>query len=97
MSGEKSREPSRAAAALLTRMRRSAVGWSSADFQRLYLGCGFVMRERGDHTVYYHPRHAWLRASVPRHRELRAWVAREAVALIEELLRLQEAEHEQGH
>ena len=55
------------------------------------------MREKGDHTVYYHPLHARLRVSVPRHRELRAWVAREAVALIEELLRLQEAEHEQGH
>jgi hypothetical protein len=86
---------SRGAVTLLERMRRTPAGWTFADFERLYSGFGFVSRNRGAHTVYFHPRYPWLRGSVPRHRVLKTWVTRKAIALIDEFLRLQEAEHEQ--
>ncbi len=85
----------RSAYVLLERMRRTSAGWSALDFDRLYTGFGFVKRERGGHTVYYHPVYREVRATVPRSRSLKSWVARDALTAVEMLLRLEEEHHEQ--
>jgi hypothetical protein len=97
MTDEQLPKYSRGAVTLLERMRRTPAGWTSADFERLYTGFGFVRRNRGAHTVYQYLSYPWLYAAVPRHRALKAWVARDAVRLIDELRQLQEAGHDEGH
>ena len=87
---------SRAAWALLERMRRTPAGWSSRDLARLYQGFGFVKRDTGDHTVYYHPVHREVRATVPRGRSLKSWVARDAVSVVDRLVSLEERRHDKG-
>ena len=77
-------------------MRRTPAGWSARDFESLYAGFGFVKRKKGGHTVYYHPIHREVRATVPRSRSLKSWVARDAVSAVERLLRLEEERREQG-
>ena len=74
----------RSAEQLLERMRRSPNGWGEQDMRTVLKGHGFKFRE-GKHTVYEHETHAELRILVPRHRDLRAWVARDVVKLIESL------------
>jgi hypothetical protein len=84
----------RSAYALLERMRRTPAGWSARDFERLYTGFGFVKRERGGHTVYYHSVHREVRVTVARSRSLKSWVARDAVSVVEMLLKLEEERRE---
>ena len=86
----------RAAYVLLEKMRRTPAGWSSRDFEHLYEGFGFVKRDTGGHTVYYHPAYRELRATVPRGRSLKNWVARDAVSVVDRLLSLEEERREQG-
>ena len=78
-----------AARKLLEKMRASPSGWGQSDFERLFQGFGFAQREGGSHTIYTHPEYPGLRMSVPRHNDLREWVARDSVKLIDELLYLQ--------
>ena len=70
---------------LLQRMKASPVGWGEQDIKSVLVGHGFIYREGGKHTVYQHENHPELTISVPRHRDLRAWVARDVVKLIEQL------------
>jgi len=86
---------SRTAFGLLTRMRRTAAGWTFTDLDRLYAGFGFVRRDGGAHTVYRHPDHPSLRAVVPRHRGSKSWVVRDAVQLVDELLRCEKARRDE--
>ncbi|MEK7468317.1 MAG: hypothetical protein AAB074_12965 [Planctomycetota bacterium] len=74
-----------AAKKLLDQMRATSAGWSEQDFSRLFLGYGFDKKGGGGHTKYSHPRYPALLITVPRHRKLKNWVAREAVKLIEKL------------
>ena len=49
---------------LLDRMRRSKTGWRARDLERLYVGFGFRLTEGAKHTLYRHPKHKELRATV---------------------------------
>lgn len=77
-----------AAKKLLERMRNSPSGWGQSDFEKLLVGYNFKQRQ-GKHTVYMHPNHPSLMIVVPRHNELKDWVARDAVKLIDELEKLE--------
>ena len=75
----------RSAEQLLAQMQRSPFGYGAQDMKTVLVGHGFRYREGKKHTVYQHETHADLTISVPRHRDLRAWVARDVVRLIESL------------
>lgn len=82
---------------LLERMRRNRSGWGEAHARKLYESFGFIARDVGNHVHYRHPDYLRLRGQVPRHRSLRDYVVADAVATIDELLRLQgEEQREQG-
>ena len=70
---------------LLKKMKRSPVGYGSQDFKTVLVGHGFNLKEGKKHTVYKHPNHEDLVISVPRHRIVKPWAAREVVILIEKL------------
>lgn len=76
----------KAAQKLLERMKASQGGWKPGDFSALYEGFGLQKKEGGNHTLYYHPRYADIRATVPRHRKLKNCYAREAVKIIQMLI-----------
>lgn len=69
---------------LLERMRSSPHDWGERDFERLLLHFGFSQREGSNHTIY---RHSDLPngmvVTVPRHRDLRPYVARKAVRAVD--------------
>lgn len=75
-----------AAQKLLERMRNSCFGWNQNDFECLFAGFGFKWREGKKHRIYTHPQFPRLSIGVPRHNNLKPWIAREAVKLIDELL-----------
>jgi len=82
---------------LYERMRRNKSGWGEKQVRKLYEGFGFVARDVGNHVHYRHSDYPQLRGQVPRHRSLRDYVVADAVATIDELLRLQGGEpREQG-
>lgn len=70
---------------LLARMESSPTGFRPQDFKRVLVAHGFKFREGSKHTVYQHRLYADLVITVPRHSELRAWVAREVVKLVRTL------------
>ena len=70
---------------LLSRMVNSPTGFRPQDIKRLLVGHGFKFREGSKHTVYQHRLYADLVIAVPRHSELRAWVARDVVKLVRTL------------
>jgi hypothetical protein len=51
---------------LLERMRSSKAGWRMRDLQALYRGFGFEQEEGSKHTLFIHPQHPELRATVTR-------------------------------
>jgi hypothetical protein len=51
---------------LLERMRRSKTGWRGRDLENLYVGFGFERDYGAKHTLYIHPDHLDLRATVTR-------------------------------
>ena len=80
---------------LLEKMRRSPDGHSFRDFQRLLLHYGFVKNEGGNHTVYGHELLDEGRVvTVPRHRSIRAHVARKAVAAVDFILERRKSDGE---
>lgn len=69
---------------LLEKMRRSPDGHSAATFERLLLHFGFKKSEQRNHTKYRHElSKPGAVVTVPRHRDVRAMVARQAVKLID--------------
>jgi hypothetical protein len=80
---------------LLDQMRRTKSGWKPGDFERLYTGFDFVRREGGEHTVYSHPVHKDLRATVARHSSLATGYAATALRIVDELLRRQSPDADQ--
>lgn len=79
-----------AAQKLLERMRSTQAGWGQSDFERLFEGFDFKKREGKKHTHFWHPVYPFLRITVPRHNNLKPWVARDAVKLLDELGRIKE-------
>lgn len=77
-----------AAEKILKKMQASKIGWGARDFNRLYLGFGFLRKEGGCHTLYIHPEFPILRATVARHSELPSGYAQHAIKCIGELNRL---------
>ena len=77
------------AAKLPARVRRTPFGWGQDDLRRLYLACGFEVRQGGRHLVIRHPDHPDLVTTVARHDELPPAYARTAIRLIDELMRRQ--------
>lgn len=67
---------------LRVRMSASKSGWGWKDLDRLYTSYGFVKREGGKHTVYWHPDRPGLLATVARHGSLPAGYVRTALRLI---------------
>ena len=69
---------------LLEKMRRSPDGYSAATYERLLRHFGFKKSEQKKHTKY---RHELLKpgavVTVPRHRKIRAHVARKAIKAID--------------
>lgn len=76
---------SKSAKDLRVRMLDSANGWGQDDLRKLYTGFGFALRQGAKHTVYQHPAHAHLGATVPRHGTLLPVYARTALKLIQQL------------
>ena len=70
---------------LRRRMSASKRGWGWLDLNRLYSSYGFTKREGGKHTVYSHPVHPQLRATVARHRSLPVGYIQTALRLVNEL------------
>jgi hypothetical protein len=62
---------------------------SPNDIVTLYRGFGFESREGGNHTIFFHPVHRHLIATVARHRSLPVGYVQKAIALIEALKTLQ--------
>jgi hypothetical protein len=74
---------------LLQKMRNSKYGWRYNDIVSLYRSFGFEQREGGNHTVFFHPVHRRLMATVARHRNLPVGYVQKAISLIEALKRLE--------
>ena len=75
----------RGAEQLLERMKNSPYGWGEKEMKTVLTGYGFKNRKGGKHTVYQHKAHPELIISVPRSRDLKPWVARDVVKLIESI------------
>lgn len=73
---------------LLERMRRTSNGWKPVDFRTLYEGFSFIAFEGGNHTTYKNAEFGLKVAQVPRHNALKPYLAREAVKLIDEIVKL---------
>ena len=80
----------RSADNLLERMRQSPAGHGDEDMKTVLVGRGFRFRQGGKHTVYQHEKHHDLTISVPRHRNLKPWVARDVVKLMDTLSQREE-------
>ena len=70
---------------LLEKMRHSKYGWRYNDLVSLYVAFGFEWREGGKHTIFYHPVHGHLRATVTRSRTLAVGYIQTALKLIDQL------------
>lgn len=72
---------------LLEKMRRSPHGYGQAHFERLFKHYGFKKSEQTRHTVYRHelldPGDVVL---VPRHRKVKGYITRKAVAAVDLVL-----------
>jgi hypothetical protein len=80
---------------LLQKMKQSKYGWRYNDIVSLYRGFGFESREGGNHTVFFHPVHRHLIATVARHRSLAVGYVQKAIVLIEALKSLESPQEEQ--
>jgi predicted ABC-type transport system involved in lysophospholipase L1 biosynthesis ATPase subunit len=83
---------SAAAESLLQKMKQSKHGWRYNDLANLYRGFGFDSREGGNHTIFFHPVHRHLMATVARHRTLAVGYVHRAIALVEALKTLESSQ-----
>lgn len=86
-------EPSGTAAKIRADMANNKSGWGQNDFDTLYAGYGFVLRQGGKHRFYSHPHFPQLTASVSRQNDLPPGYAQTALKDIAELERLVAAQH----
>ena len=71
-------------------MRASKHGWSQDSYRRLLCSFGFLPTEGGSHTIYKDPDDSGNFVTVPRHKELKPYVAEQAIAAIERRIAHQE-------
>jgi len=71
----------------LRKTRDSKAGWGPDHYEHMLTGFGFEYRDGAGHRIYWDPDDKENRVSIPRHGELKAYVAEQAVAAIERLLR----------
>ena len=70
---------------LLARMEASKAGWGPRHLATLYTSFGFKKREGARHTLYSHPDHPELRATVARSGPLAIGYITTAIRLIRRL------------
>ena len=83
----------------LERLRRSTANAKPEDIKALYLAFGFVIEPRKGHDRVIHPDYPDdrdLYGSIPRHRVLAEYVAKQAVELVEKLLILEQAKEDRN-
>lgn len=83
----------------LERLRRSTANAKPEDIKALYLAFGFVIEHKTNHDQVTHPDYPGdmnLIGTIPRHRELAQYVARQAVELVERLLILEKAKEDRN-
>lgn len=80
--------PGQAAKAIREQMQASKSGWGQDDFDTLYTGYGFELRQGGKHRFYSHPAFPQLHETVSRQNDLPPGYAQSALKLIAELERL---------
>ena len=76
-------------------MQKTLAGWCRADLIKVYDGFGFQKREGGSHTIFIHPQHRHLRATIPKSRKLGKAYISDAIFIIGQLKKL-EAESNEG-
>lgn len=82
---------------LLEKMRGAPAGHVPSDFERLFTHYGFKKREGKNHTTYRHelqPPGAVV--TVPRHRPVKPYVARQAVAAIDFVVAVENEKRKKG-
>ncbi len=88
---------SRKATKLFEKMKRNPKGYHPHDFHTLYLGYGFIMKNGKNHDTFIHSEFPQLIDQIPRHNEeLSPAYARDAVKLIEQLLKLKSEKDEEN-
>ena len=75
---------------LLEKMRQSKSNWKRKDIETLYLGFGFIIKAGRNHDIVKHPEFPELRQTLPRHKKLAKGYVKDAVNLVDDLLRLRE-------
>jgi len=73
---------------IFEKMKNSKHGWTPDDLHKVYTGFGFKFREGGNHTIYYHPDHPELMATVARHSNIVVGYIQTAIKLIVKLQEL---------
>jgi predicted RNA binding protein YcfA (HicA-like mRNA interferase family) len=80
---------------LLDKMRRSPHGHKQGGFKRMLEHYGFEKSEGGSHTTYTHELlGAGHVVRVPRHRKVRDYVAKQAVAAIDSVISKRQEEED---
>jgi hypothetical protein len=79
---------------LLQRMRQSAKNAKLNDIISLYEGYGFTITHGSNHDLVRHPDYPQLKQTLPRHGNVKTYLVRNAIKLVEQLLELQAAEEE---
>lgn len=77
-------------------MERTKSGWGWSHLDTLYRGFGFEREEGGNHTLYIHPQHPELRATVARHSELAPGYAQHAVKTVRRLQEIERQEEDEN-
>ena len=70
----------------LERARRNPSGWTNERLGKMLTKFGFLRHERGNHTMYYDAEDKDNFVMVPRHRQIRDYVVREAVSCVDKTL-----------
>ena len=81
---------------LLDRLRRSKAGAKPEDIKAIYLAFGFIIESRTRHDCVTHPNYPALFGTIPRHRKMANYIAKQAIELAETVIRL-EQEKENHH
>ena len=84
---------------LLERLRRSTANAKPEDIKALYRAFGFIIEPRKRHDQAFHPDpldDRNLFGTIPRHRDLAEYVAKQAVELVDKILALEKEKEERN-
>lgn len=68
---------------LRRKLARTTQGCRERELHRLYTSYGFEKKEGGRHTIFKHPSHPHLMATVARHRHLHRFYVSTALKLLD--------------